>query len=497
VATKSDVQVLPPDVVEFAGLSFSPDGNYIYFVRSDKSTTLYHYLYVMPVLGGMPRQLIRDIDCPVSFSPDGKQFAFERGVPERNLMEVRIANADGSGDHALASLPAVVNFIFGAAWSPDGKTIALPLLKGGKEIKWALVAINVANGNVQELFSGSQFVGRPAWLPDGSSMLVPIGLLPENRSQLWLVSYPSGEKRRFSNDLSDYGVKLDLTRDGQMLVALEGRRSSHIWMLPQGHSDQAKQITSGETADSAVSPGPNGKLLVRSRATDLVLMNADGSQRTLLRPNLRNFISMSNCGDRYLVFDSFEENKLRLLRTDADGSNPVKLSEDVLGSDCSPDGRWVLYASGQKLYRLPIEGGAPTEVVNLPLGGSGVCSPDGKWIAYEFQEGSPVPMPKIEVIPAVGGAPVNVFTRPSGTLGFHWSPDQKGLQYLLTRNGATNVWEQPLAGGAPHQVTNFASGRIFNFSWTRDGKQLLLAKGEETSDVVLISNFRQLKLCEC
>src|SRR5271163_4457495 len=34
VATKSDVQVLAPDVVSFAGLSFSPDGNYVYFVRS-------------------------------------------------------------------------------------------------------------------------------------------------------------------------------------------------------------------------------------------------------------------------------------------------------------------------------------------------------------------------------------------------------------------------------------------------------------------------------
>jgi eukaryotic-like serine/threonine-protein kinase len=51
VATKSDVQVLAPDVVAFAGVSFSPDGNYIYFVRSDRSTASYHYLYEMPVLG--------------------------------------------------------------------------------------------------------------------------------------------------------------------------------------------------------------------------------------------------------------------------------------------------------------------------------------------------------------------------------------------------------------------------------------------------------------
>jgi Tol biopolymer transport system component len=71
-----------------------------------------------------------------------------------------------------------------------------------------------------------------------------------------------------------------------------------------------------------------------------------------------------------------------------------------------------------------------------------------------------------------------------------WSPDQKSLQYLLTRRGATNVWEQPLAGGAPRQVTNFTSDQIFDYAWSRDGKQLLLAKGEETSDVVLLSNFR-------
>ena len=56
VATGSDVQILPPDAVSFAGLTFSPDGNYIYFVRSNKTNLLYNDLYQMPVLGGTPRQ---------------------------------------------------------------------------------------------------------------------------------------------------------------------------------------------------------------------------------------------------------------------------------------------------------------------------------------------------------------------------------------------------------------------------------------------------------
>ena len=491
VATKSDVQVLAPDIVSFAGLSFSPDGNYVYFVRSDKSTTNFRYLYVMPVLGGTARQLIRDVDSPLSFSPDAKQFVFMRGVPEHNNVELRIANADGSNDHLLATLPDWPGFMFGAAWSPDGKTILASGLHMAKEIRWVLDAINVADGSVKELISGSAGLGRPAWSPDGNSFLISIELQPENRSQLWMVSYPAGGRTRFSNDLSDYAPSLEMTQDGKVIVALEHSESAHIWIAPGGKTAGAKQVTTGETPDDGIAPGPAGKLLVRSRGSDLALMNADGSQRALLRPNLRNYLSMSACGDHYLVFDSFEENELRLLRTDVDGSNSVKLTDDVFNSNCSPDGKWVLFDSAHKLYRVPIEGGAPLEIFSSPNGiSSAVISPDGNWIAFGYQELLPAPTFKLAVLPAAGGAPVNVFVRPIGAQRLHWSPDQKSLQYLLTRHGATNVWEQPLSGGPPRPVTDFTSGQIFDFAWSRDGKQLLLAKGENTSDVLLISNFR-------
>jgi serine/threonine protein kinase len=490
VATKSDVQVLPPDLVVLFGLAFSPDGNYVYFARSDKTTINFRYLYVMPVLGGTPRQLIRDVDGPVSFSPDGKQFAFMRGEPEHNTIELHVANADGGNDHLLAALPDSPVFMFGVAWSPDGKTILAPALQGGKERKWRLQAINVADGSVKEMLSGTALLGRPAWLPDGNSFLIPIDVVPDTRAQLWLVSYPGGEKRRFTNDLSNYGTSVELTQNGQMLVALESRNTSHLWIAPGGQAAQAKQITFGETPDIGVAPGPAGKLLVRSRGSDLTLVNADGSQRAQLRPDLRNYNAMSSCGDRYLVFDSYQENKQVLLRTDADGSNSIRLSEDTANSDCSPDGTWVLFTSGSKLYRVPVEGGTPAEVFSTQQGVTGRISPDGKWVACAYQDAGPVPVPKVAVIPAQGGAPVNVFGRPIGARGLRWSPNGKGLQYLLTRIGASNVWEQPLAGGPPRQVTNFTSGHIFDFAWSRDGKQLLLAKGDQSSDVVLISNFR-------
>ena len=52
------------------------------------------------------------------------------------------------------------------------------------------------------------------------------------------------------------------------------------------------------------------------------------------------------------------------------------------------------------------------------------------------------------------------------------------LEAIIFSDPVTNIWEQPLNGGPPRQLTNFPSGRIFdfNFNWSRDGKRLLMAR---------------------
>ena len=491
VATKSDVQILPPDLVSFAGLSFSPDGNYIYFVRSDKSTQNYNYLYTMPVLGGSPRQLIRDIDSPVSFSPDGKQFVFMRGIPDSDVIQLRIAGAEDTGDRLLAQLPAYAGAIFGASWSPDGKSVAVSTLQVGKQVRWVLIIVQTADGTLKLLYSSPDFLGRPVWLPGGSSLLVPIGLPKENRNQIWEISYPAGQRERFTNDLSNYTAYFDLTRDRSALVALDQKQTSHIWIVTGAKSDLAREIASGGRLDQGVVPGPGNKLLLQSEGSKLVSMNSDGTDRNVLIPQLQNYLARSTCGDRYLVFDSYNGSKLQLMRSDSDGSNAVKLSDDVAASQCSPDGMWLIYQSREKIYRLLIDGGAaPVEIASASGGADTVISADGKFVAFTYQEGTPVPQSKAAIIPAQGGPTLHVFTLPTGVGTLRWSPDGKALHYLLTRNGATNVWEQSLSGGNPRQFTHFTSGLIFDFSWSRDGKQLLLSKGDQSSDVVLITNFR-------
>jgi Tol biopolymer transport system component len=409
------------------------------------------------------------------------------------MVEVHTASQDGTNQKLLASFYAGPPLFNGAAWSPDGATIMASTIQSAKEIKWILSAIRVADGQVTPFYSNSEGIGQPVWLPDGNSLIVPVTLANESRSQLSLIAFPGGQASHFTNDLSDYGEPLDLTRDGRSLVALERRQVSHIWVLPHGQASQAKQITFGDLPDTLVNRGPAGKLLVLGNARQVELIGADGGQRTPVLPQSRTVTTFSTCGDRYIVLDTYTGTKVQLWRTDADGTNPVKLADDGIFPACTQDGKWISYADASgNFFRVASEGGKPVEIKipHLVSAPQVTPSPDGKWLAYLYKEESPSAPLKMAVVPSEGGTPAHLLPFPNLAGDVHWSPDGKSLQYYLARNGASNIWDQPLSGAPAKQITDFPSGLIFDFAWSNDGKELYVAKGERTSDVVLISNFR-------
>ena len=97
---------------------------------------------------------------------------------------------------------------------------------------------------------------------------------------------------------------------------------------------------------------------------------------------------------------------------------------------------------------------------------------------------------QLKVIAIDGGVLLKQFDWPASAGEPRWAPGGEAIDYVMTRNGVSNVWQQNLTGGASKQITNFESGQIFDFDWSRDGRQLALTRGTESSDVVLISNFR-------
>ena len=97
---------------------------------------------------------------------------------------------------------------------------------------------------------------------------------------------------------------------------------------------------------------------------------------------------------------------------------------------------------------------------------------------------------KLVVIPAAGGEALYTLDIPYGMQSPQFTPDGKAIAFMLSRNRATNIWEERLTGGDAVQVTRFASGEKFALAWSTDGKQLTFSRGQCKTDVVMMSNFR-------
>ena len=493
VATRGNVMILPAEAVDIAGLTFSPDGERIYLVRSASQSVEYRNLFSIPTLGGPEKQLLTNIDSAVSFSPDGSQFVYTTGVPRRNSIELRIAKSDGSEDHVLWAINDTwIGFEPGAAWSPDGRSIAVSRMLDAAQPPFVLDIISVADRRVRELYRGTRPMGRPRWLRRGDGLLVVFDD-QSGRGQLWTVSYPRGEARQLTNDLANYEALIDATPDARTVATLQSRIVSNLWSLSPKDPSKMRQITTGELPTMGVLTASDGTLVVHGDEGKLWSLNAGGSRRSELAEGASWPVA---CGP-YIIFISAREGVDKVVRINNDGSGAKTLtSGGMWGPACTPDAKFVFYAENAlprwKIRRVSIDGGDPVDITENPgesIPGRVTISPDGTLLAFPFDEYTP-PATKLAIASIAGGHPLNTIKALPGLDGPRWSPDGKSLQYLVTRDNATNLWEQPLAGGAPNQITKFNSGQIFDFNWTADGKQLLITRGEVTSDVVLLSNLR-------
>jgi serine/threonine protein kinase len=492
LATGSHVQLLPPDQVRFVALSFTPDGNYIMFVRSDKSTTNFRYLYQIPALGGAPQQLVRDIDSAPVFSPDGQQFAFVRGILNPPSNQILVAKADGTTERVLADRKG-----FGAgsptvSWSADGKNLAFVSPESrDNQARWVLETVSAKTGEVRDLHAFATGARAVAWLPDGHGLLVINIDDQSGRGQIWVVSYPRGETSRFTNDLTDYDLCcLDVTGDGDSLVALQDTTLSDIWVA-KGDGSEPKQITSGEALGLGLD-WVGSRVTASNPRLEWILLNPDGSGQAPLTHDHDPHLYLSACPDgKHIVYSSFHQASLELWLAEADGSNPAKLPASGLlgGGACTADSKSIVYGAQNAIWRIPIEGGTPVKL-DMPFGLAGETS-DGKLVLYGTQkvEGTSL-LSKLVVAPATGGAPLYNFDAPYGMKSAKFTPDGKAIAFLLTRNRATNIWEQPLTGGPPVQLTQFPSDDMFAFGWSHDGKHLAFSRGRRKTDVVMMSHFR-------
>ena len=504
-ATGAAIPIVPPTKGNILkGTTFSHDGNFVYYLFSDRTKPM--ALYKIPSLGGTPKKIVDMAGSLVGVSPDGQRLALTRYDPSTaNLVTV---DADGSDEKVLASLGGDEWFgDSGPSWSPDGKTIAVTggVLSGTGERSRRLIGVDTTDGSIRDL-SPKRWVeaGRVAWMPDGKSLILIAQEKPdESNWQVWQVGYPSGTATQITNDvLARDETSLGVTGDGRSLLTVTVQRRSRIESIPAtGGTDVPIRISLSETDTDGLegmSILADGRIVFASQEggqADIWIMNADGARRQKLTSDaFRDGAPAVSPDGQYVFFVSNRPDGdavPRLWRMNIDGSNPVQISPLCESfPSVSPDGKSVIFSVFNQTDRIrslisvPVEGGQPVPLID-GWTGNPAFSPDGKWIGVHYSDKATIKW-RFGIFPIQGGDAVRHFEFPGYQYEWvRWTDDSRHLSFIGAPPDPSNIWLQPVDGGEPRKLTDFKSDYIYRHEWSPDGKTLFLVRGRPAFDVIL------------
>jgi eukaryotic-like serine/threonine-protein kinase len=521
VPTGSDTQVIPPSAAHYESLAFSPDGNYIYF-RKALNTSLSEYnLYRSPVLGGIPQTIVQDIDSDITFSPDGKLIAFRRNNdPEVGKYRILTASLEGN-DQKVLQIGPLSESVFFLAWSPRRDEIFYSLYSA--EQRLAVIGIlDVDTGKSRPFVTfkdrlpvglGGGFPNQIQWSPDGRNLFTNYEQTGANwyKGQIGFVPGTGGNIEPITRDTNGYET-LTLSGDGRTLATVLKRSYGTISVLSQrGHGfvePRPLLSQSNEFGDfSGLSWAADGSLLVNS-VVRVLKLSADGKTQTqVLADSNASIVEFSSCGSDHLVLTwayHGDTDSISVWRTNADGSSPLRLTNDFDRLPaCSPDQKWVYYGgwADNHIYRVSLDGsGKPEAVFGMPRGYFFMereisISPDGKALATAVGEGGSVDITGEEVKIAMfelgsSSLPRMINARHYSGYTLQFTPDGKSIAYTVRENGVDNVWVQPLSDSPGHPITDFKSEQIWSFRLSPNGKSLAVLRGHFDSDVVLLQESK-------
>jgi Tol biopolymer transport system component len=138
---------------------------------------------------------------------------------------------------------------------------------------------------------------------------------------------------------------------------------------------------------------------------------------------------------------------------------------------------------------MPASGGAAVRLSDRVAISGPIISNDGRHIVFlsQRQDGKVVAEflsaetgkleLEIDVAPAFNGS------------GACWMPDNRHVAIADLRTGVANLWAISMLGSGPdRQLTHFSSGEIWSCAYSSNGKEIAIARGYSSSDVVLFSN---------
>lgn len=502
VSTITDLEIVPLERgAWFCALSFSPDGDLLYYVKATSAGV--STLNRVSTLGGTPQKVLTAIDSHAALSPDGKQLAFVRELaPTENALV--LAATDGTNERILARRRRPLSAFSasdrgGPAWSPDGSTIATGVISLDGGYHGEVVTLSVSDGSQKSLTSHRWHqVAQVAWLADGSGLIVT-AREPSGSAQIWHVAYPGGAARKIITDLNDHR-DISLTADSRLLLAVQNDRRAILDFVPPLPRTAAKRTTEGMNEGYyGLAWTPTGELVYASDASgnpDLWLLARDGvtARRLTADPEHDSTPSVSPDGRLITFLSRRQGGNPHIWRMDIDGSNQRQLTSQLSEGTPSftPDGQWVVYAeAGAGIWTVPAEGGAPSQIIAGDYHTPSV-SPDGKQLVCFARNERGTGPTQLALVPMTTGATaIRSLDMPESLASptIRWTADSRALIYLALENGTTTLRTLPLDGNKGEILNTFPGQHHFNFARSATG-HLALARVTTADHVVLIRDFR-------
>jgi Tol biopolymer transport system component len=443
-------------------------------------------LMQVPVSGGTPASLTRadasrrEVHVIFDFLPDGRRFLFTRGGAPGSR-GIYVGSLDNTPDEQPE--PALLTTDLGATFVPGGDDPADGHLLFMRDS--TLVAQPFAADDLR-------LVGEPKPIAE-QVFVIPgavFGSAHYSVSHQGTLVYRTGTIAGLARHLAWF------SRDGKSLgtLAKPGR------YLQLKLSPDASRLVASQTE---IETGSNADIWI----TDLVAET--GTRLTFSRE--ADVQPTWSPDGRQIAWAAIRDGVPGLYRKPADGSGNDELlytfasgpPGNIIVSDWSSDGRFLIYAFGGDVFALPIGEGTdasrqPIPVVQTPAVEFGPdLSPDSRWIVYISNESGRQELYVQPFAPAAqgaGGTPVagKWMVSSGGTLGLaRWRRDGRELMFVGADGSllAIDVTATPVFKASapralfqlprPFLVQTGNPGTLADI--TGDGQRLLLALPSEQS----------------
>ena len=475
-------------------LGFSPDGSLVTFwIRKQGGSDPANIsIWAVPTLGGQPRPYMEGV-AELDWTRDGSRVVYHTTGPGDPLF---VSNGTRSPeDHPIFTAPAGLHCHF-PLWSPDSEFVYFA--QGTPPDKLNIWRIRPSGGLREQItFQGG--VTYPVLLNPRILMYLATDAAGQGP---WL--YSLDVEHRIPHQLTfgpDRYTSLAASSDGRRLALTLANPKTTLWQMHLTNSQKqaAPPTRIALTTSTGRSPrlGPDYLVCVSSSGTsESIWKIANSSDQELWRGTESQVIgapAISPDG-RHIVFSVLHNGQKLLYVMESDGSNAriVSRSLDLVGSPAwTADGNWVASAASDQgiphLYRVPAAGGPPTLFLRD-------YSLDPEWsIGGEFVLYSGRDIGTTFLVKAVTPDGVK-YDVPALTLtrgARHVVPLQDGRSLVVLRgdiqHGDLSLVD--LRTGAERQLTNLPSDfDIRDFDVSPDGREVVLERVQERSDVVLLDS---------